>query len=357
MATTTGRPPPEGAVSAPARLAAPAAITRIEDSAITGIWRAKASIFAAVTPTRMPVYDPGPTPTAIAWRLAGASPRAASKSRRCTVISRPWTRPSGKTASATRPPSEKSASDPRALEVSMARSSMAIVIAWRALPGSPEPGARRLAAGGWRLATGGWRPFSPDSANSLDSIVQSTTLAQLKFDSARWCTMAKRRKLIAGNWKMYKGLQEARALARAIAAELPQGPDPDVVICPPFPFLGAVVEAVAGAAHPIEVGAQNLYPGLEGAFTGEVSGAMIKSTGARYVIVGHSERRNLFGESDELGGKKVRSALDIGLAPILCVGERLEEREGGKTSEVVLRQLRAGLDNIDAAKLARGVIA
>src|SRR5262245_34947536 len=121
--------------------------------------------------------------------------------------------------------------------------------------------------------------------------------------------MASRRKLIAGNWKMYKGLEEARQLASAIARELPPGPDPEVVLFPPFPCLAAVVEAVAGAAHPISVGAQNLHPEPEGAFTGEVSARMIRSTGARYVIAGHSERRHLFGESDELVGKKVRAAL------------------------------------------------
>ena len=169
--------------------------------------------------------------------------------------------------------------------------------------------------------------------------------------------MANRKKFIAGNWKMYKGLDEARQLAKAIAQGLAAGPGPDVVLFPAFPFLTAVVEAVAGAAHPIGVGAQNIHPDSEGAFTGEVSGLMIRSTGARYVIIGHSERRHLFGESDEFCGKKVRAALDLGLTPILCVGEKLEEREAGKTLEVVTRQLKAGLEHLESAKIAKVVIA
>ncbi len=169
--------------------------------------------------------------------------------------------------------------------------------------------------------------------------------------------MAKRKKLIAGNWKMYKGLEEARALAKAIAQGLPPGTDPDVVIFPTFPCLTAVIDAVAGSAHPIAVGAQNMHPEAEGAFTGEVSGPIIRSTGATYVILGHSERRHIFGESDQFVGKKVRAALDLGLTPVLCVGEKLEEREAGRTFEVVGRQLKAGLEGLDAAKIARVVIA
>jgi triosephosphate isomerase (TIM) len=169
--------------------------------------------------------------------------------------------------------------------------------------------------------------------------------------------MAKRKKLIAGNWKMYKGIEEARDLARAIAKGLPPGNDPDVAIFPAFPCIPTVVEAVAGSPHPIAVGAQNLHPEVEGAFTGEVSGPMVRSTGAKYVIVGHSERRHIFGESDEFVGKKVRAALDLGLTPILCVGEKLEEREAGKTFEVIARQLKAGLDRLDATKVSRVVVA
>jgi triosephosphate isomerase len=169
--------------------------------------------------------------------------------------------------------------------------------------------------------------------------------------------MASRKKLIAGNWKMHKGLDEARELARAIVERLPAGTDPVVVLFPAFPCLAAVVEAVAGSPHPVAVGAQNLHPQPEGAFTGEVSGKMIRSTGARYVLAGHSERRLIFGEPDEFIGRKVRAALDLGLTPILCVGERMEEREAGDTMKVVARQLRAGLDRLDAAKMARVIVA
>jgi triosephosphate isomerase len=169
--------------------------------------------------------------------------------------------------------------------------------------------------------------------------------------------MAKRKRLIAGNWKMYKGIEEARDLALAIAKGLPPGDDPDVILFPAFPCIPTVVAAVRGCAHPIGVGAQNLHPEPEGAFTGEVSGLMIRSTGAGSVIVGHSERRHIFGESDEFVGKKVRAALDLGITPILCVGEKIEEREAGKTFEVVGRQLKAGLDRLDPAKVSRTVIA
>ena len=169
--------------------------------------------------------------------------------------------------------------------------------------------------------------------------------------------MTERKTLIAGNWKMFKTLEEAQALASALAAGLASGDSVDVAIFPAFPFLAEVVRAVSASAHPITVGAQNLYPEPEGAFTGEVSGKMLKSVGAKAVIVGHSERRHVLGESDELVGRKVRAALDLGLTPILCVGEKLEERETGKTSEVVLRQLRAGLDRLDASKIARVVVA
>jgi triosephosphate isomerase len=169
--------------------------------------------------------------------------------------------------------------------------------------------------------------------------------------------MDRRRKLIAGNWKMYKTLEEGVALARAIAGDLPAGPDPEVVLFPPFPALAAVVQAVAGAPHPIGVGAQNLHPEPEGAFTGEVSGKMVRSTGARFVLAGHSERRHIFGESDEFVGRKVRVALDMGLTPFLCVGEKLEEREGGRTLQVVARQIAAGLDRLDGSKVSKVVIA
>ncbi len=169
--------------------------------------------------------------------------------------------------------------------------------------------------------------------------------------------MEQRRKIVSGNWKMHKGLDQARDLARAIASGLEPGSGPEVVIFPASPFLVAVVEAVSKAAHPIGVGAQNVHPSPEGAFTGEISVAMVRSTGARHALAGHSERRQLFGDTDAFVGKKVRAILDLGLTPFFCVGETIEEREANKTIEVVARQLKAGLDHVDANKLARVVIA
>lgn len=166
--------------------------------------------------------------------------------------------------------------------------------------------------------------------------------------------MAKRVPLIAGNWKMYKGGSAGVELARGVAdcAKGVQGVD--VVVAPPFTALGAVARALEGTR--VELSAQNLYPKDEGAFTGEVSAPMLLEAGCRWVIIGHSERRQYFGETDSSVAEKVRAALGAGLRPIVCIGELLEEREAGKTLEVVYRQLDAFSDQL-GAQPGFGVIA
>jgi len=164
-----------------------------------------------------------------------------------------------------------------------------------------------------------------------------------------------RRFLIAGNWKMNLDRSSAAGLVSALRSRLPRAPAYDVAVFPPFPYLDAVVVACAGSA--VSVGAQNLHHERKGAFTGEVSPDMIRDCGATRVIVGHSERRHLFGETDEVVGKKTLAALAGGLDPIVCVGERLEERKAGKTRDVVLRQLGAGLASVTPANFPRVTIA
>ena len=166
--------------------------------------------------------------------------------------------------------------------------------------------------------------------------------------------MAKRVPLIAGNWKMYKGGRAGVNLARGVADYAKSVQGVDVVVAPPFTALAAVAEALEGT--PVEVSAQNLYPKDEGAFTGEVSAPMLLEAGCRWVIIGHSERRQYFGETDASVAEKVRAALAAGLRPIVCIGELLEEREAGKTLEVVYRQLDAFSDQL-GAKPGFGVIA
>ncbi|GAC1533050.1 MAG: triose-phosphate isomerase [Polyangiales bacterium] len=161
--------------------------------------------------------------------------------------------------------------------------------------------------------------------------------------------------LIAGNWKMHHGGASGVVLADAIASFAAGLAGVEVVVAPPFTALAAVAHAVeeVAAKHrrpPIGVAGQNLHPQPKGAFTGEVSAAMLVEAGCRWVIVGHSERRQLFGETDELVARKAVAALEGALHPIVCVGETLDERTAGKTLDVVLRQLRAVLPAIADAK-------
>ncbi|HVY60042.1 MAG TPA: triose-phosphate isomerase [Planctomycetota bacterium] len=155
---------------------------------------------------------------------------------------------------------------------------------------------------------------------------------------------------IAGNWKMNKDLAAARALAQGVREALGAPAGVEVALCPAFPFLGTVGEVLAGSG--IGLGAQNAYYEPEGAFTGEVSCEMLRSVGATHVILGHSERRKLFGEDDGLINMKLRAALATGLRPILCVGETLEEREANRTMAVVSQQLALGLDGLSSRELA-----
>ena len=161
-----------------------------------------------------------------------------------------------------------------------------------------------------------------------------------------------RRPLIAGNWKLNLLRAGAVDLVAALRAGLAGEKRCEVLVCPPFTALGAVAEAVKGTE--IVVGGQDCYWAESGAFTGEVAPSMLADAGCRYVLVGHSERRQFFGETDETVGKKLRAAQKAGLEPVVCVGERLEERERGVTQETVGRQLDGalgGLSKEDVQKL------
>lgn len=165
----------------------------------------------------------------------------------------------------------------------------------------------------------------------------------------------KRVPLIAGNWKMYKTVPEAIAFVRELKTALAGVGGVEVAVCPPFTALALVAEALRGTD--IAVGAQDVFWEAQGAFTGEISPVMLKDAGCRYVIVGHSERRQYFAETDEKVNRKVQAVLHHGLTPIMCVGETLEEREAGITEEVVGTQTRAGLAGLTEEQVAGMVLA
>src|SRR5438132_14047378 len=150
-----------------------------------------------------------------------------------------------------------------------------------------------------------------------------------------------RKKFVAGNWKMFTTASSATALARAVAQGVGSEDRVSVAVCPPFPYLERVRDAVRGSN--VALGAQNLYPEREGAFTGEVSPGMLADVGCKYVILGHSERRHKLGETDKFINRKVLAALQAGLQVILCVGETLAERQGNRTEEVLVTQLAGSL--------------
>jgi len=165
--------------------------------------------------------------------------------------------------------------------------------------------------------------------------------------------MSKRKPLIAANWKMYKTAAEATTFVEAFAPLVNGHKRDEIVLYPPFLSVPAVVEAVKGTA--IHVGCQNMHWKDEGAFTGETSAPMLRAAGCTHVLLGHSERRQFFGETDETVNQKLHSALQHKLTPIVCVGELLAEREGGKTEEVLVRQTSRALVNV-APDLARHIV-
>ena len=164
-----------------------------------------------------------------------------------------------------------------------------------------------------------------------------------------------RRKVVVGNWKMHTTSSEAARLTKEILHGLGKEDRVSVILCPPFPYLALVGELLKDTA--IQLGAQNVYPANEGAFTGEVSPAMLLDVGCKHAILGHSERRHKLGESDEFINDKVRFALSSGLDVILCVGETLEQRKANQTEALLDQQLTSGMAKVARAELSRVSVA
>jgi triosephosphate isomerase len=164
-----------------------------------------------------------------------------------------------------------------------------------------------------------------------------------------------RRLFIAGNWKMNLDRGGATALAASLVGQIGSVAEMDLAVAPPFVYLPAVSEALRGSR--IALAAQDMFHEDNGAFTGEVSGAMLKDVGCSHVILGHSERRHVIGETDELVNRKVIKALGDGLKAILCVGELLEQREAGQTADVVSRQVKVGLEGVPGGAMSDVTIA
>ncbi|AEF93031.1 triosephosphate isomerase [Desulfotomaculum nigrificans CO-1-SRB] len=163
-----------------------------------------------------------------------------------------------------------------------------------------------------------------------------------------------RQLIIAGNWKMHKNIHEAMEFLQELRGKLGSTPV-EAVVCPPFTALAPVAEALKGSN--IALGAQNMHWEKQGAYTGEVSPLMLREIGCKYVILGHSERRQYFGETDESVNKKVKAALEHGLVPIICVGETLDQREAGITEQVVATQTTGALEGLTPGQVAGLVIA
>ena len=164
-----------------------------------------------------------------------------------------------------------------------------------------------------------------------------------------------RKTIIAGNWKMNHTASEAKTFAESFKAALPRTKWCDIVLCVPFVDIPAAVRAFKDSR--VAIGAQNVHFEKSGAFTGEISADMLRDLGVKYVIIGHSERRAMFGETDEIVNRKVKAALSAGLHPIICVGESLKQRETGVTMELVAMQVKAALTGISAEDVRRCVIA
>ena len=164
------------------------------------------------------------------------------------------------------------------------------------------------------------------------------------------------RHVFAANWKMNHGPTEAREFLRSFLQYYPRHSDRQVIFFPSAIALSVVVDALKDRMD-VRVGVQNIHWEAKGAFTGEVSASMARDAGAHYALVGHSERRHVFGETDEETGRKVEACFRAGLVPILCIGEKLEERERGETDAVVLRQLRAGFSGITPTQIAHSLVA
>jgi triosephosphate isomerase len=164
-----------------------------------------------------------------------------------------------------------------------------------------------------------------------------------------------RKKFIAGNWKMNTARADGAALAAAVAKGVGSVTDVEVAVCPPSPYLSVMGQAIAGSA--VGLGAQNCYHEVKGAFTGEISPAMLVDVGCKYVILGHSERRQIFKESSGDVNRKVLAALAAGLVPIVCVGETLDERQTGRTKAIVREQIEHSLANLTADQVTQLVVA
>jgi triosephosphate isomerase len=164
-----------------------------------------------------------------------------------------------------------------------------------------------------------------------------------------------RKKLVAANWKMYKTPGEARDFFHEFLPLVKDHERDDIVVCPTYLAIDAAIQAVQGSC--VAVGAQDMHWGTEGAFTGEICASMLLAVGVTHVIIGHSERRQYFGETDDTVNLKLKTALESGLTPIVCVGEVLEEREAGLTDDVLRRQCMRAFHKISAKKAAKLVVA
>lgn len=164
-----------------------------------------------------------------------------------------------------------------------------------------------------------------------------------------------RRSIMAGNWKMYKTTSDTAAFFEKFNPLVENSEHCEIVVCPPFVNVHTAVQATQETN--VQIGGQNLFWAKEGAFTGEISGPMIKAVGCQWVLVGHSERRQYFGETDRDALKKTTAALESGLTPIICIGEKLEERESGRTEAVLEAQITGGLGGLTAEQFSKIVIA